>query len=623
MDHQGDSGFVPIGNYALLSDCENTCLVAPTGAIEWMCLPLPHDSSVFSALLDRTTGSFRIAPSGVTAPVHRRYVPGTMMLETVWQTSSGWLSVTDFLAVVLRHPEARRSSHRTRPPGDYRARHVLIRTARCLHGNIDVDVSVEPVLNYGATPATWAYTTDGYEQLSTINDATTPLHVASNVGFGIEGAAIRARHRLGAGESLFVTMSWGEHTTLTNPDEIDQALTHTGYFWRNWLDGGQFPDHPWKETLQRSALTLKALTYSPTGALLAAPTTSLPELLGGSRNWDYRYTWIRDSTFALQALNALGFYHDADDYLAFLSEVLESSLAEPGEVDAASFKVLYPVDGSEIVPEAQLSYLSGYENSQPVRIGNAAVGQVQLDVLGAVVDCIHEHARSRDTLSERSWRLVRAAAEAAEKGWRTPDHGIWEMRAEPRHFTFSKIMCWVALDRGSKLARLHGDRDLSTRFAAEAELVREDVLANAVGPEGYFVQSYGSQDLDASLLAISLVGFLPGTDERVRATVLAIADKLASGPYIYRYASQTDDGLEGQLEASFTMCSFWLVEAFATIGEFERARIHVEHLLSAAGPLGLYAEQFDPLTATHLGNFPQAFSHLALINAVTALLQVS
>jgi alpha,alpha-trehalase len=621
MDHQGDSGFVPIANYALLSDCENTCLVAPTGAVEWMCLPLPHDPSVFSALVDRAAGSFRIAPAGITAPVHRRYVPGTMMLETVWQTPSGWLSVTDFMALVLRQPEEGRRSRRRRPPGDYRARHTLIRTARCLHGSIDVDVAIEPVFGYGATPAMWAYTNDGYERLSTINEETTALHVASNVGFGIEGAAIRARHRLGAGDSLYVAMSWGDHTPPTSVEEVEQALTHTGYFWRNWLDGGQFPDHRWKETLQRSALTLKALTFSPTGALLAAPTTSLPELIGGSRNWDYRYTWIRDSTFALQALNTLGLYHDADDYLAFLSEALESSLLEPGAMSAASFKVLYSVDGSDIIPEVQLAFLSGYEGSKPVRAGNSAIDQVQLDVLGAVVDCIYRHARSRDTLSERSWHLARAATEAAEKGWRDPDHGIWEMRAEPQHFTFSKIMCWVALDRGSKLARLHGDHGLAARFADEAEKVRQDVLDNAVNAEGIFMQSYGSEDLDASLLVIPLVRFLPGSDDRVRATVLAIADKLSSGPFVYRYPSHTNDGLAGQPEGSFTMCSFWLVEAFVAIGEIDRACIHVEHLLSAAGPLGLYAEEFDPLTATHLGNFPQAFSHLALINAVSAVLR--
>ena len=621
MEHQGDSGFVPIANYALLSDCENTCLVAPTGAVEWMCFPLPHDPSAFSALLDRAAGSFRVAPAGITAPVHRRYIPGTMILETVWQTPSGWLSVTDFMALVYRRPDEARGVRRKRPPGDYRARHVLVRTARCLHGNIDVDISVEPVFSYGAAPATWEYTNSGYESLMTTNEDVTPIRIAANVGFGIEGPAIRARHRLSAGDSLYVSMSWGDYEPIQNAEDVEQALTHTGYFWRNWLDTGQFPDHPWKETLQRSALTLKALTYSPTGALLAAPTTSLPELIGGTRNWDYRYTWIRDSAFALQALNALGFYHDADDYLAFLSEVLESSLAEPGEVTAASFKVLSPVDGSEIIPETQLKFLSGYEESQPVRIGNGADNQVQLDVLGAVVDCIYEHARNRDTLSERSWHLASAAAEAAEKSWRNPDHGIWEMRSEPRHFTFSKIMCWVALDRGSKLAHLHGDKERAARFATEAGLVHHDVLENAVGPEGYFVQSYGSEDLDAALLAIPLVGFLLASDERVRATVLAIADKLSSGPYVYRYPSHAKDGFEGQLEASFTMCSFWLVEALNAIGEIERAHIHADHLLAAAGPLGLYAEEFDPLTATHLGNFPQAFSHLALINAITALLR--
>jgi len=611
--------FPPIADYAFLSDCENSCLVAPTGAIEWFCLPRPHDPSVFGTLLDRAAGSFRLAPVDSAVPAHRQYVPGTMVLATTWQTRSGWLVVTDFLAVAPWYRTGLRSDLHRRTPGDHDARHVLIRTATCLHGNVDLLLNCEPSFDYGREDAEWEYAGSSYDSVVTTNPDYQKMTLTGDMRFGIEGRAVRARHRLTEGEMSFVVLSWGEDSPPSTIEQVEACRKETNRFWRDWIDGGRFPDHPWRELLQRSAITLKGLTYAPTGALLAAPTTSLPENPGGTRNWDYRYTWIRDAAFTLRALHALGFDSEADDFLAFLGDVLEP-VAGAGRRDPkfrSNLQVLYPVDGRAIEPETELDHLTGYAGSRPVRVGNAAYDQKQFDILGAIVACVFEHTRSRDTLSERSWRIVVQAVEAVLGCWREADRGIWETRGEPQHFTFSKVMCWVAADRGSRLAALRGERDRAESWWSAAQEIHADICKNAVNFEGHFTQSYGSDELDASLLMLPLVGFLPADDERIRKTVLAIADELNDGAFVYRYRTDTtDDGLGGQPEGSFTVCSFWLVSALVEIGELERARTHCEKLIGAASSLGLYGEELDPTTARHLGNFPQALTHLSLINAV-------
>jgi GH15 family glucan-1,4-alpha-glucosidase len=437
--------------------------------------------------------------------------------------------------------------------------------------------------------------------------------------FGIEGRAVRARHRLTEGESSFVVLSWSDAPAPSNRVEVDTCRAETSRFWRDWIDGGRFPDHPWREYLQRSALTLKGLTYAPTGALLAAPTTSLPETLGGGRNWDYRFTWIRDAAFTLRELHALGFDTEADDFLAFLGDVLEPQVSHvKGAKNArADLQVLYPVDGAGVPTETELDHLTGYGGSRPVRVGNAAYNQVQFDILGAIVDCVFEHTRSRDSLSERSWRIVVQAVEAALQCWKGPDRGIWEVRGEPQNFTFSKVMCWVAADRGARLAALRGEKDRADRWWHGAKEIHADVCAKGLSDQGYFTQSYESSELDASLLLLPLLGFLPPHDERIRKTVIAIADNLSDGAFVYRYRPETtDDGIGGPNEGSFTVCSFWLVSALVEIGELDRARTQCEKLIGASSNLGLFGEELDPSTARHLGNFPQALTHLSLINAV-------
>lgn len=369
---------------------------------------------------------------------------------------------------------------------------------------------------------------------------------------------------------------------------------------------------------------MKGLTFAPTGALLAAPTTSLPENLGGSRNWDYRYTWIRDTAFALRALLSLGFDSEANDFLAFLGDVLEPT-RDPSGADVKQrreFQVLYAVDGATVDVELELEHLSGYVGSQPVRLGNAAHGQDQFDIFGAIVDCVFEHARTRDSLSERSWRIVVQAVEAALESWRKPDRGIWEIRGEPQHFTFSKVMCWVAADRGARLAELRGEHKRAEQWWSAADEIHADICENAVCDRGFFTQYYGSEDLDASLLLLPVLGFLPPDDPRIRQTVVSIAHDLTDGAFVYRYRAQcTDDGLTGEPEQTFTICSFWLVSALVSIGEIEWARSNCEKLIGAASALGLFGEELDPTTLRQLGNFPQALTHLAFINAVLRVIR--
>jgi len=618
-----ETNFPQIADYAFLSDCENSCLVAPTGAVEWLCLPRPHDASVFGTILDRAAGSFRFAPEDSAVPAHRQYVPGTMVLATTWQTRSGWLVVNDFLAVGPWYRDGARSARHRRTPGDADARHVLIRQATCLHGSVDVLLSCEPSFDYGQDDAQWAYVGDGYDQVATVNEGELHLSLTGALRMGIEGRAVHARHRLSEGESTFVALSWSDAPAPTTSAEVDAWRAETNRFWRGWIDRGRFPDHPWREHVQRSALTLKGLTYVPTGALLAAPTTSLPEHPGGQRNWDYRYTWVRDSAFTLWALHALGFETEADDFLAFLGDVLEPHHMGAGpRPPRQRLQILYPVDGTPLPPEVELSHLSGYAGSRPVRVSNAAANQDQFDILGAIVDCVFQHTKSRDTLSERAWRIVVQAVDTALECWTLKDHSIWESRGETLHYTFSKVMCWVAADRGARLAALRGETERAARWWDVAREIHADVCEHALRADGAFAQSYGSDELDAVLLLLPLLRFLPGDDPRVRATVLAIADELADGPFVYRYRSESGvDGIHGEPEGSFTVCSFWLVSALVEIGELDRARANCERLIASASTLGLYGEEIDPATTRHLGNFPQALTHLSLINAVLHVIE--
>ena len=604
----GASAFPPIAEYAFLSDCEVTALVAPGGSIEWMCLPRMDSPSVFGAMLDRAAGTFRLGPADVAVPAGRRYIPGTMVVETTWGTRSGWLIVRDVLLIGPWHHEGERSHSHRRAPTDYDADHVLLRTMRCVDGSVEVTLDCEPKFDYGLVEAQWSYTGDGYgEAVATGTGVDLQLRLTSDLRLGFEGGRARARTTLKNQETAFVALSWTEHAAPKTFDEAYRRLVFTTNYWHEWLAQGEFPDHPWRGYLQRSALTLKGLTYAPTGALVAAATTSLPETPHGERNWDYRYSWIRDSSFMLWGLYTLGFDWEANDFFYFVADAAEGE--EP-------LQVMYGIQGERNLDERTLDHLTGYEGARPVRIGNNAYKQAQHDVWGMVLDSVFLHTKSRDSLPDRVWPTLVRQVEAAIKHWREPDRGIWEVRGEPQHFVSSKLMCWVACDRGTRLALLREDAEKAARWQAAADEISADILARGVDERGVFVQHYDTAALDASVLLVPMVRFLPPEDERVRATVLAIADELTQDGLVLRYrVEETDDGLSGQ-EGTFAICSFWLVSALSEIGESARARQLCEKLLSYASPLDLYAEEIDPHSGRHLGNFPQAFTHLALINAV-------
>ncbi|MEA2396903.1 MAG: alpha,alpha-trehalase [Thermoleophilaceae bacterium] len=608
-EYSGHSPFPPIADYAFLSDCETVALVAPSGNVEWMCLPRMDGPSVFGALLDRDAGGFRLGPADVVVPAGRRYLPGTNVLETTWMTRMGWLVVRDALSVGPWHDEDERSRTHRRTPTDNDAEHVLIRCVYCVQGVVELQLDCEPHFDYARGGAQWEYVGEGYnEAVATAEGCDPELKLTTSLRLGFEGRRARARHTLREGDTAFAALSWSSHSAPADYEEAAQRMLRTEDFWREWLNHGLFPDHPWRVYLQRSALTLKGLTYAPTGAMLAASTTSLPETPGGERNWDYRYTWVRDSTFMLWGLYTLGFDWEANDFFYFIADVASG--------DDADLQVMYGIGGEKELDEQELDHLSGYEGATPVRIGNGAYTQKQHDVWGAMLDSVYLHTRSRDLLPERVWPILVRQVEAALEHWREPDSGIWEVRGEPKHFTSSKVMCWVAADRGARLARIREDEETAERWEAGAKEIHEDICENALDDRGVFTQHYDTEALDASVLLMPLVRFLPATDERIRKTVLAIADELTEDGLVLRYrVEETDDGLSGK-EGTFAICSFWLVSALAEIEEQRRARALCERMLSYASPLYLYAEEIDASTGRHLGNFPQAFTHLALINAV-------
>ncbi|MCP9489855.1 MAG: glycoside hydrolase family 15 protein [Solirubrobacteraceae bacterium MAG38_C4-C5] len=605
----GGSPFPPIADYGFLSDCETTALVAPSGNVEWMCLPRMDGPSVFGAILDRDAGFFRVGPAATQVPAGRRYIPGTNVLETTWGTKTGWVIVRDVLLIGPWHHDDDRSHTHRRSPTDHDADHVLLRTLRCVNGSVEIEMECEPVLDYGRERVSWEYGDEGYHAAiarGPDSDLTLRLHTDLNVGF--EGSRARARTTMRDGDLAYVALGWSEHGCPTTWGEAYERLRGTADFWHDWLAHGDFPDHPWRTYLQRSALTLKGLTYAPTGAMVAAPTTSLPETPGGQRNWDYRYTWIRDSTFMLWGLYTLGFDWEADDFFYFIADVAG------GEEE---LQIMYGIDGERRLDERTLDHLGGYEGARPVRVGNGAHDHRQHDVWGALLDSFYLHSRSRDRLADTMWPILCRQVEDALAHWREPDRGIWEVRGEPKHFTSSKMFCWVAADRGARLAVLREEHERAQRWAAAAEEIKADVLTHGVDERGVLVQHYETTALDASLLLAPLLRFLPPDDPIVRATVLAVGEELTEDGLVLRYRpEETDDGFAGAQEGTFAICSFWMVSALAEIGETDRARDLCAKMLGYASPLLLFAEEIEARSGRHLGNFPQAFTHLALINAV-------
>jgi GH15 family glucan-1,4-alpha-glucosidase len=541
-----------------------------------------------------------------------------MVLETTWQTPTGWMTVQDFLAIGPVQHEGRRPDYH-RAPADFGAVGALVRIATCISGRVEVMVNCGPLFDYGRTGGTWSYQGDSYDSMTiAAAEGDLQLELTGTIPLGVLGARCYGRTTLTAGQSAFVSLSWGGGHVPADQDEASRALSTTVDYWRDWLSSAKIQDHPWKPFLDRSALTLKGLSYAPTGAIMAASTTSLPETPGGARNWDYRFTWIRDSAFMLRSLYRLGFDWEAIEYWGFVLEaVTGGNLNRRPEL-----QIMYGIAGERDLTEKTLDHLSGWRGARPVRVGNGAWNQQQHDVWGMILDALDVQFRfGAGQIVAPVWNGLATFVDAALEHWQEPDQGIWEVRGDPKHFTASKVMCWVAASRGADLAEQRGDDERAQRWRVGADEIKAEILDKGVSERGVFRQHYETDDLDASLLLLPIMGFLPPDDKRIKATVLAIADELTEDGLVLRYRVEgTDTGFEGK-EGTFTICSFWLVTALAMIGETDRARALCQKLLSFAGPLQLYAEEIDTATGEHLGNFPQAFTHLALIEAVSLLIE--
>jgi GH15 family glucan-1,4-alpha-glucosidase len=593
-----DSKYPPISDYALLSDCHSGALVSKDGSIDWCAFHRFEARPVFARLLDWDKGGFfRIAPTD-EYEVTRRYLPRTNVLETRFQTENGLLVLTDCFALHLEkgHPE-----------------HRLIRHVRCDEGEVAVKAKFEPRFDYGLTePRVELLESD----LAIAYGGPDALVLQSELPIATaEVSACAVAGTLKEREDAYVVLTWHLPHELEPQRlprrKIAKELKSTVRSWEKWADRCSY-DGPYQEPVLRSALVLKALTNGPTGAIIAAATTSLPEEIGGERNWDYRFSWLRDSALTLNALFALGYVDEAHDYMAWLRRTTAGR--------AKALQIMYGVGGERYLPEIELDHLEGYRGSRPVRIGNGAASQFQLDTFGELLDTAWLYRQQGGEIDTVFWEFLTRVGGAVMDRWSEPDQGIWEIRGEPRHFVFSKVMAWVALDRLLKLAEADGrEGDLEGWRAARDE-IREQVEREGVDSDrGGFTQSLGDGGkLDASSLMIPIVGFVEHTDPRARATVERIAAELSTDGLVYRYVTDGVDGLSGD-EATFAICSFWLVECLARAGETERARELYERLLSFCNDVGLLAEEIDPQSGTMLGNFPQAFSHLGIILAAIAL----
>ena len=449
--------------------------------MEWFCLPRPDSPSVFGAMLDRSAGTFRLGPDECVVPSQRRYVPGTLVLETTWQTPDGWLVVQDCL-VLDRWQGGPRSERFRRAPGEFVGGQCLLRTVNCIEGDVEVVLNCMPAFDYGRESEGWTYGDDDYGTVTAAPPSGPELRLTTSMRLDLMGPRAFGHVHLSGGERAFCALTWGDGAPPADPEAAHDVMHETEHHWRRWLKEGVFPDHPWRSYLERSALTLKGLSHAPSGAVLAAATTSLPEAPGGERNWDYRYTWVRDSAFMLWGLFTLGFDWEAYEYYAFLIE----------ETTQAELQIMYGIDGERELTESTLDHLHGYGGAQPVRIGNGAYDQRQHDVWGMLVDSIAIHAGKGLTkeLSSASWSWIEALVEGAIRNWKEPDRGIWEVRGEPQHFTASKAMCWVALDRGVRLAKERGDETRAAQWQAVADEIHADVCEHGVDERGVFSQTY-------------------------------------------------------------------------------------------------------------------------------------
>ncbi len=580
-----------VEDYALIGDMRTAALVGKNGSIDWLCVPRFDAGACFAALLGSAeNGRWLLAPCAAPSRVERAYRKDSLVLETVYETDTGSVKVTDYMPLG-EHP-------------------VVTRIVDCLSGTVKMRCDLVIRFDYGKTVPWVRNLADKLVAIA----GPDGLQLESPVTLHGEGLSSVAEFNVSAGERVPFVLSWfPSHEEPPTPVVSEQTLAASDDFWRDWCAKGQ-DDGPYRDHIARSLITLKALTYAPTGGMVAAVTTSLPEVLGGKRNWDYRYCWLRDSTFTLYAMLHGGYL---DEARAFRDWLLRAVAGDPGKV-----QICYGLAGERRLPETELDWLSGYEGSKPVHLGNAASGQLQLDVYGEVSDTLHQARRHGMDADSLGWSFQLAHTDWLETAWRQKDQGLWEMRGEPRHFTHSKVLCWVAFDRAIKAVETLGLSGPVDRWREIRSEIHDSVCQHGFNDrKNSFAQSYGSDALDASTLLIPSVGFLPADDPRVLGTISAVERELLEGSFVKRYLTKertNSDGLQGT-EGAFLACSFWLVDAYVLSGQSAKARTLFERLLALRNDVGLLSEEYDLEHERLVGNFPQSFSHVALINSARNL----
>jgi alpha,alpha-trehalase len=594
---------LPIADYALLSDCHSAALLSRAGSIDWLCFPRFDSPAVFARLLGKQAGHWSIHPAG-EADISRRYIQGTMALETTFRTLSGTAVLVDAMALGA-HERGHRLGFRS--PG------VVLRRILCERGSVDFEVDYAPRPEYGLVEPLLMPLRGGVSA----RGGADVLTLSAGVAMRIDASTAKSRFTLHQGERVCFAL---QHRTTSMPPPrawsqkaIEARLEDTLQAWRSWSRLHQRYDGPWRNLVEHSGRVLQALTFQPTGAIVAAPSTSLPESAGGIRNWDYRFTWVRDASLTLEALWVAACPDEARHFYRWMVGAVAAQLRSGQDL-----QIMFGVGGEHDLSERSLDHLSGWRDSRPVRVGNGAWNQRQLDVYGELLSAVRLLAGQLGTFNAAMREFLIAAADTAARRWQEKDQGIWEVRGEPRHYLYSKLMCWSALDTAIALAGQLRARSRVRDWSETRERIREAILKQGWNPRaGAFTQSFGSDELDASVLRIPIVGFLPGDDPRVRATTDAIAERLTDERgLVYRYRAH--DGLEGG-EGSFLLCTFWLARAQALAGELEQARRTFESAAGYANDVGLLSEEVDPTTGELLGNFPQAFSHIGLVNAAWAI----
>jgi GH15 family glucan-1,4-alpha-glucosidase len=600
-DVRGESQ--PVADYALLADCNSAALADRAGSIDWLCLPRYDSDAVFARLLDPDAGHWSITPAGSYSTA-RRYLPGTLVLETTFTTDSGEVSVTDAMAF----PDGQRGHDL-----GYDAPHELLRGVTGVSGEVELRMELAPRPEYGLVKPLMRLENDGARTFG----GSGRVALRSDVPLALADSTIAAQFRVAGGEAVSFALRWAppelrDAPAPTSPDEVAERIEETAEAWRSWEAAHDIYEGPRRDLVRLSSRVLKGLTYRPTGAIVAAPTTSLPETAGGERNWDYRFCWIRDSSLTVEALYIGSCPEEVEDYVSFMTS------SAGGRAGEGSLQIMYGIGGEHDLSERELGHLRGWRESRPVRVGNGAWNQVQLDVYGELLSSLFLYRKKLGDLHPEIQAFVADLADTAARRWREADAGIWEMRGDPRHHLSSKVLCWTALERAVRLAPQLGGYANVAGWKAERDEIRAAVLDRGWSERRQsFAQSFDSDALDASALLMPILGFLPATDERMRSTIEAIARDLTVDGLVLRYrtdAGLNDDGLAGE-EGTFVICSFWLVSCLAKAGELERAEKLFERLSGYANDLGLLAEEIDTAKGEQLGNFPQAFSHTGLITA--------